>query len=317
MRILSLFCISIVFAQSESMILDCNYTVSSQDRFNALGSVYQCKVTMKSTVDKDQSNITNVTQNHLPEKTNKDVTFLAIRYRNLQMIPKGIESYFPNLKGIDVSVNKIKAICKDDLKAFPSLYYIDLYNNELTTLEGDLFVSTPNLQFINFGDNQIKIIGKNTFKPLKNLKELYFHDGSNCISDWATWRIEVETLISKLTDRCSPRTEMVQKVSDSQEDEMVQNDDTCNSMEENIEDLKNLIESLGKKTDSLMNALKNQVDSSGSKAESKMDSLKTQIETSLEGLKNQIDSSEKKNELKLNSLKTQIEYVKEKLENCY
>lgn len=199
MKFLNIFIIFIGFTQSESVTLDCRY---EQNSWTTIGSVYQCTAKINLLEVFEQIKIERITGKHEPGKTNRDVEFLEIKHQNLQWFPKGIEQFFPNLKGIRANNNDIKVITKDDLKVFPKLQYFDFFNNELTMLDGDLFSMTPNLQYIDFNHNKIKKIGKNTFKSLINLQYLYFNGRDNCVGGGATSRTHVETLVSLLSISC-------------------------------------------------------------------------------------------------------------------
>lgn len=217
MKFFKILVIFLAFTLAESLILNCNYKQSSR---SFIGAVYECeaKLIRNLIVDRDQSNVTDVTQAHLQGKTNNDVVFLDISHQNFPSFPKGIEKFFSNLKGIYAISNNLKAITKDDLKVFTNLEYISFYNNDITMLESDLFSLSPNLQYVNFGQNKIRNIGRNIFKPLKNLKELYFHDGKMCINEYATKPDEIESLISNLFVFCPPSYEMIMRDIWSDED---------------------------------------------------------------------------------------------------
>lgn len=246
----------IVLTQSNSIILDCTFS-NFQNAWLTIGTVYQCKATIISRDDEYLSEVTNVTQNHMEGKTNDDVEFLWIIEPNLEVFPKGIEKFFPNLKGLNPADHKLKAFKKDDLKVFPKLLWISFYSNEITRLDDDLFSATPKLQYINLKYNRIKNIGVNTFKSLKNLQYLYLEGEHNCFKENAETRDEVENLVSKLPEYCLDRFEMLEKNMETE-----------------------------------LNTLKNQIATS----EIKFDDFKNQVENKLNGLKNQIEYLVKKME---------------------
>ena len=159
----------------------------------------------------DQTDVIDITQNHLKGKTNKDVEFLDLSEQNFETLPRGIENFFPNLVGIRAYRNNLKRITKDDLKGYKNLKYLNLYNNDITTVESDLFSLSPKLQYINFGNNFIRNVARNAFNPLKNLQQLYFHDGKMCINEHASTRDEIASLLSNLFVKCPPTYEMFMK----------------------------------------------------------------------------------------------------------
>lgn len=200
MNFLKTLLILFVFTQTNAKGIDCFYY---ETWWTTLSSVYQCNAKINFIVDSDQNKVTNVTLNHKEGKTNNDVDFLYLGEQNLTTLPKGIEKFFPNLKGINLTKNKVKVITKNDLKVFPSLQWF-CASNDITTLDDDLFSASPNLKYVSFRDNKIKHIGLNTFKPLTNLQYLSFSGGDNCVND-DTWETDkTESLISKLHEFCPP-----------------------------------------------------------------------------------------------------------------
>lgn len=259
------------------MTLTCFY---GQGSYTSLSSVYECDA--KVIFNYEQSKVTGVTGNHKQNRTNNDVNFLHIREQNLQSLPKEIEKFFPNLKGIYASNNKIKFIAKDDLKVFPNLQYVNLYANDITSLDDDLFSASSNLQVISFELNKIKQIGINTFKHLTNLQHLWLDGARNCISDNANTRDEVESLISRLSSSCPSPSKITEKNSNMQEESETGNE----SFETNV------VIQLG--------SLKNQIEALEKGFETRFDTMETNF---------------KEFDTKLNLLQSQIEYIVNKIKS--
>lgn len=255
MKFLKFFLIFIVFAQSNSMQLDCEYKFS--DRY------YQCTAKVNLQVDSDQNKVSGVSQNHLQGRKNSDVKVLYIKRQNLTKFPRGIEKFFPNLEEIYAENNNIKNITKYDLN-FSELTTINFEDNEIMTLDDDLFSFTPNLRWIRFRSNNIKHVGLNTFKYL-TIDYLDFKNNGktgkdHCLNEYAESHKNVEVLISKLPESCPPTNEMLIKgIWNSQqimekEFRRFENleskfDELKSQMETNLDTLKVQIENLVKKMD--------------------------------------------------------------------
>lgn len=325
MKLLNIFIIFIVFTQSEAFSFDCEY---DQDTWGILVSVYQCIAEVDSFEESDEVKITKVTGIHLRGKTDDDVELLDIIHQNLRIFPEGIDKHFPNLKGIRVYFNKIKAITKDDLKGFTNLKYFDFRGNDLTILDDDLFTFTPNLQAVGFGYNKIKHIGTNTFKPLKNLETLWFDGENNCYDEIARTRHEVTKLISKFSVYCPPPTcpMLAKEVWNLQikseirlESLKVKTDTQLKILEYYIDNEFRMLE----KHDENQFEIVTQIDSFKNQTISTFSSLQTQmdkVETSAKGLETRFETMENKIkgfDSKLDSLKNQIEYLIKKNENMH
>lgn len=192
------------------MYFDCYYSI---DQWTHVGdgskftstTIYQCIVDF--IIDSDLSKVTNVSQNHFEGKTNDDITGLDIKKKDLQIFPRDIEFFYPNLEEIDARYNQIEAITKDVLN-FPNLRRIRFDLNKIITIEDDLFSFTPNLQYVSFNYNIIKNVTTKAFEPLKNLRVILMEGVNNCINENARTRDEVENLISKIPEACPPMNEL-------------------------------------------------------------------------------------------------------------
>lgn len=253
MNFLNIFLIFVVVAQSNAMTIQCEYSVYEQDYWPSLGGGFQCRAAIDYLRGYDSSSpIEAVTQNNWNGRINGDVDAFWMDEQNLESFPKGLEKFFPKLKAISLSGNKITSTSKDDLKVFSQLHYISYWDNKLTTLDDGLFSLSPTIQYVELGKNQIKHIGLNTFKPLKNLQVLDFAVGNNCIDENAGKRDEVKYLTAKLYAFCPP----INKETFSLEDrEQIEN--RFKSIEDNIKGVENKIDSLKLKIDYLVKKIEN------------------------------------------------------------
>lgn len=139
---------------------------------------------------------------HLSGMNDTTVESLMVLSQELPQIPDGIESFFPNLRGIQIYDSKLQTISKDVLK-FPNLQVLFLNNNELVTLDADLFAYTPKLVHIWFRFNSLQHVGFNIFGHLNELATALFY-GNPCTNQDANSRPEVIELNIQLPISCQP-----------------------------------------------------------------------------------------------------------------
>lgn len=203
-KLLLTLCIALaIFAQqNDAITFDCSYTI---DDWVLLNDVYGCTVKDLKIGDGD-STLESVSGAHIEGKGNDDVETLNIENSTFRTMPKEIDYFFPNLKGLRIVRAGLRSIGTDDLKPFPNLKVLCLWSNELSNLDGNLFINNPNIEFINFGSNQIQHVGPYFFSPLKNLIAGYFEENT-CTNH--TKQFDVESLKFEITVRCPPSFEML------------------------------------------------------------------------------------------------------------
>lgn len=64
--------------------------------------------------------VTGISQNHMTGKSNQDVNALFVEKQRIDAIPRGINSFFDNLKVLGFDKCPIKSLTKDDLRPFPN-----------------------------------------------------------------------------------------------------------------------------------------------------------------------------------------------------
>ena len=200
-----LLAVALFAAQSHSLTLECKFAI--EDWIN-LNDVYGCASESVITEPGDRwEALTKVSGDHLEGKINGDVETLNIDNAVFHSIPRGIENFFPNLKGLRIVHAKLRSVESDDMRAFPNLKVLCLWGNELTTLNGNLFENSPELEVINFGANYLKHVGPNFFEPLTKLTTAFF-DENICINN--TKAADVENVKFEVTVKCPPLFNMVE-----------------------------------------------------------------------------------------------------------
>jgi len=238
-----IFCIVGVYLKlSESTSIECAYYNGD---FKILGNLYCCSVKKDPKITtRESATITSVSENHKSEKTNSDVECFKIHYLTTNYFPRGLESFFENIKAISIRNSYLKEIHQEDLKAFPKLVELFLNENLLEVLEERLFDFNPDLQRMSFEYNKIVRIEPKIFDHLSKLGYLLLSENI-CINKGAIAynSIEVKHLIKKAEAQCINSDSSLlenQLENDSKTLKPTESEPTENPKTENIDQLENL-----------------------------------------------------------------------------
>lgn len=184
------------------LILDCEYLLVDDVEYSCFARVYFIG---------DSKLVTNVSQNHMSGRGNRDVTNIYFPHNQaIPFTPSGIHLFFPNIELLDLSNCGVQ-LKREHLEGLKNLKYLFFNGNNLEVVESDLFIGNPLLRYINFQSNPIRHIAHNVFDHLHSLTFLDFHR-STCIDQWAAGRAEVLALQSRLIQYCPPTFEMSEAV---------------------------------------------------------------------------------------------------------
>ena len=93
-----------------------------EDRYWLLvGHVEQCTAQNVSITSRDEE-ITSVNGRTEP----MNLQYLDIERQTVHYLPKGIDKFFPNLKGLEVRHSKLMSLAQDDLKSLTQLKQITI-----------------------------------------------------------------------------------------------------------------------------------------------------------------------------------------------
>lgn len=121
---LLLLIVTMFMGNSNALTADCNYQVSSYKDNNGVDVLapdcYACKdAKITKECDNDTEKIVAVSRNHMPSKTNKDVTLFTTKPRQkINKIPKDIGKFFPNLIVFTMPFAELESISSNDLELF-------------------------------------------------------------------------------------------------------------------------------------------------------------------------------------------------------
>lgn len=189
-----------IICLSKAVTFTCRYKIGQPRAI--IGAVYECNPIVVASAS-GTTVLENVTGTHLEKKTNADVEFLYIVSQNLTYVPSDIETFFPNLKGIQYYISNLEHISANDLKPFPQLLTFYVHTGFISRLDADLFKYTPNLQWLGFFRNKIEHIGVNLIGNLTELQHI--HLGENvCIDTYANRPDTIIELNQQLPILCPP-----------------------------------------------------------------------------------------------------------------
>ncbi|CAO1441011.1 unnamed protein product [Diamesa hyperborea] len=137
---------------------------------------YNCQA-LAFKVNQPNMTITGVKGNHMTGSKNNDVEVLYVT-SNYQMdyLPIGLSSVFPNLNKFDVQTTSLEYISKASFKGLNNLKSINFLSGEIEVIPGDTFSELIYLQTLNLRSNKIQKFEEETFSSLENLKFLYLHE---------------------------------------------------------------------------------------------------------------------------------------------
>lgn len=147
--------LSICFGNFGSDEISCNY--SESDGF------YTCSLNIHNPLGRNA--FESIGGNHLPDRTDADVTGIYVQDGNTLNIPSILCSQFPNLVEMDFINDRIEFLDADSFSGCGSLRSLMVYNNLLTSIPWGIFDNTPNLETVSFGRNQLTSLSipSNTF----------------------------------------------------------------------------------------------------------------------------------------------------------
>jgi hypothetical protein len=187
-----------IFGSIESLTIDCVY---DEAHWPVLGEAYQCRVW--SLQNEADHTVTNVTGSHLPGRSNDDVGLITIYGRwTVDFIPRGLTSFFPNLRGFRSQETAIETLNGDEFDEFgENFVYLTMQLSNLTTISSRLFDHTPNIELVDFWGSTIQRVGHDLFTPVKGLQYIDFRVAS-CINEFAYDLDGAQVVISNLRVLC-------------------------------------------------------------------------------------------------------------------
>lgn len=120
----------------------------------------------------DRANEIISRDNHLKNKSDKDVKMVSFIDSDIKFIHDGIFSAFINLEILDVSKAKMTTWTRGDLKGAKKLKRLVLAQNELTEIADNSFLGAITLEHLSIDANKIAILNDKAFNALTMLQSL-------------------------------------------------------------------------------------------------------------------------------------------------
>ncbi|XP_070509035.1 putative leucine-rich repeat-containing protein DDB_G0290503 isoform X2 [Chironomus tepperi] len=174
--------VGVTLRMSTSTIIKCEYKTGA---WKILKNNYYCLVIENTIITtQEAATVTSVSGSYNIEESDDDVVGFIVQFKTINYFPRGLETYFKNLKGIQISHSNLKEVHQEDLKPLPKLVELWLNFNSIEVLEEGLFDFNPDLELIGLGYNEIVHIEPNIFDHLSKLSSLWLSSGS-CIKKYA------------------------------------------------------------------------------------------------------------------------------------
>jgi len=139
---------------SAAVVINCDFN----------GTPYSCN-SVNVITTRDDTYITGITGTHQPGKTNADVeAFFVKGNKQVASFPRGLGSYFPNLKKVDFQGTSLRHLFKNDLAGLKNLEFFAIWQGEVDVIPAGFFKDNPKVHEIHCEDNKIKSIGKDVFQ---------------------------------------------------------------------------------------------------------------------------------------------------------
>lgn len=145
-----------------------------------------------------------------PFRPIRDVKALDVQDQRCQFVPSDVQTFFPNIEGLQVANSELKELQNADMQQFPNLKQLFMSENELQSLENDVFEPCPNIEYVNLGHNNIMHMGTDIFAPLKNLQYCNFA-GNGCIDTKMESPNAIQQFSKDLENQCPPTPEMLKR----------------------------------------------------------------------------------------------------------
>lgn len=177
--------------------MNCKFHIS---KYKNTPQTYDCFIQSLTFTAADK--IVAVTGDHVDGMTNADVTGFVAIGSGIEVVPHGLENFFPNLLTISYQQTSFRTVNADDFKAFPNLRDLEIYGGKLETITADSFKYNKNLEWLDLTSNKLKSIDTKAFEGLDKLKSLFVYKNSCIDENPAVTRDRVLELIEKIGQQC-------------------------------------------------------------------------------------------------------------------
>lgn len=154
----------------EFFIANCTLEIDFECRFESEGE-YFCHAE-NVIIESRNIKITSVKGDHKFNLTNKDVTFLKVVNQSMEVWPKHLGKFLPNLKRVWIENSKLSDIESGSFKGFNGIEELTITYNLIKAFSDETFDDLDKLQVLDLSFNSIGKLPRNAFEKLINLKSL-------------------------------------------------------------------------------------------------------------------------------------------------
>lgn len=143
------------------------------ERYNSYGKFFCTVKAITEPITQPYTEIKSIVGTRLPGKESdkllddNEVDAFEADNMVINFVPRGIQSFFPGLKRLELTGCGLKEIYRKDLSGLINLTLVDFSSNELKVLPNDLFVDTPELEAMSFEENLLANVNSKLLEPVK------------------------------------------------------------------------------------------------------------------------------------------------------
>jgi hypothetical protein len=154
--------------------------------------------------------VTEVSQNHLPGRSNNLVKGLYIVNQNMTLAPRNLSQFFPNLEAISYRTSGLQELKPGDFSGLDLLKSVAFHGNKLLRVEANLFDENPKIHSISFSADPMRHVAHGVFNNLEDLSALHFNS-AGCINAEINAKADIDYFIYRLFVSCPPSFEMTEE----------------------------------------------------------------------------------------------------------
>ncbi|CAO1402342.1 unnamed protein product [Diamesa tonsa] len=176
-------------------------------------------------------NIRNSTLTHIAKDDFKgflNIFGIMISVSLLEKVPEDTFTGLSTLKRLELSGSKIKILFDKTFHDLVQLKNLNLCGNEIEEITKSLFAKNTKLLEVNLINNHIKFIDAAAFDALINIETIWI-TGNVCIDENVSKRFELETFVSKISEKCKDPGDKIKASLNTELDKL--KDGTCRSDE--------------------------------------------------------------------------------------
>ncbi|KAL7011795.1 hypothetical protein ACKWTF_014459 [Chironomus riparius] len=195
------FVIITICGSSLSSVIECEF---DDHKYDVLGKIYRCEVINNPKMNTPgTAMITNVKGKHEDSRNNTHVIGFRAGGSKMEVFPKYMLQYFPNLQAIVIKSSEIREIYRTDLKSFYNLVYLKIDGSKIEVLEQGLFDYNRQLQVLGINSKKMIHIDPNVFDKLTNLRYFLFEDVPCVEQEVRNLRRQVIDAIKIVKNQCT------------------------------------------------------------------------------------------------------------------